>query len=230
MKRDQHKLPNMVIGFRCSDKVSQKETWDDPIRKLDIAQFPSPFRAVLIGEPSCGKSALALNFIVHNNFEEVYVVHQNELTTEYDNLDPTQVLNEVPPLEFWREMDPSVKRCCIIDDLEYTSATKERCKNLALMFRYVSSHCNLSIILCHQSWFDTPRIVKKMCNIVCIWKIRSRQEVSMIENRCNLDTGMLGHLFSTVAKNFHDSICLDFTTGTPYPIRVNLFSPIVFSD
>ena len=221
-----NKLPQVVIGFHCDDKFS-KETWDDPIRKTDIAMFPAPYRCCIIGSPGVGKSAISKNLVVHNNFKSVYIFHENELTKEYDDLEPTAILDELPPLSFWRDMDPKDKKLLIIDDVEWTSSNKEKLKNLALLFRYISSHCNLSIIFCHQSYFDIPPLVKKMANVIILYKIRSKIELGMIENRSGLEPGLLSYLFETVAKKYHDSICLDFTVDTPYPIRLNLWQPLV---
>jgi hypothetical protein len=41
----------------------------------------------------------------------------------------------------------------IVDDVEYTSASKQRLKDLAILMRFASSHKNLSVIVSHQSFF-----------------------------------------------------------------------------
>ena len=132
------------------------------------------------------------------------------------------MFSEVPSLEFWNTLpeyheqtdeeeelgsDPRpIKRLVIIDDLEYTSAHKQRLANLAILFRYASSHKGLSIILCHQSYFDTPVLVKKMSDVFVIWKPRARNELSMIENRCGLPAHSLLEMFTSLTKDIRDSI------------------------
>jgi hypothetical protein len=119
-----------------------------------------------------------------------------------------------------------VKRAVILDDLEYTAANKQRLRDLAMLFRYCSSHKGLSIFLAHQSWFDTPIIVKKMANVYVVWKPRARNELAMIENRVGLPEGTMKDLYKTLATGPMDSICVDLTRGSPAPLRLNIFQPI----
>ena len=166
-----------MVVFNSSDKTL-KESWADPGRSRNLANFPSPFRMLCLGPPGVGKSTLAKNVVVAQDpaFDEVYVIHADAgVTRDYIDLEPTEMFSEVPSLECWNTLpeyheqtdeeeelgsDPKpIKRLVIIDDLEYTSAHKQRLANLAILFRYASSHKGLSIILCHQSFFDVPALV-----------------------------------------------------------------------
>ena len=135
---------------------------------------------------------MAMNLLIHQRkrFDDFYVVHEDYRedgtgATEYDDCGPTAMLGDVPPLEYWNEVcygddpdGPPVKRLVILDDLELTGANKERLRNLALLFRYVSIHKGMSVILCHQSFFDVPSVVKHapMClfsKASCVLRVRS---------------------------------------------------------
>lgn len=232
------RLPQEVVAFDCSDKKI-RESWT-PKRARDLANLPSPFRALLIGPPGGGKSTVAKNLLIHQRkrFAELYVIHEDYRedgtgTTEYDDADPTAMLGDVPPLEYWNDVcagddpdGPPVKRLVILDDLELTSANRERLRNLAILFRYVSTHKGMSVILCHQSFFDIPSVIKKCANVFVLWKPRASSEYALLDNRTGLPKGTLRRLFEEVAPLETDNITIDHTAGSPAPLRLNIWRPI----
>ena len=216
-----------IHAIKNKDKQGH-ERWDDK-RKKNLANFPSPARILLLGPCGVGKSTVIKNLIIQKSprFEEVYLIHEDaEFTKEYDDLEPTAKLSEVPPLDFWEYEGKHRRRACIVDDLELTSAHKERLKNLAIMFRYASTHKGLTIYFAHQSFFDVMSLIKKMANVYILWKPRAYSELSMIENRVGMKKGMLRDVFKEVGTGHRDSITIDLTEGTPAPYRLNLFKKI----
>ena len=180
-KKNCGKPPKRIVAIKNKDKVGA-ESWN-PSRAKDIGNFPSPSRILLLGPCGVGKSTLIKNLILHQRpkFEEVYLVHEDsEFTKEYDDLDVSEKLNDVPSIDFWElpEGSPYIKRCVIVDDLELTSANKQRMKNLAILFRYCSTHKGLTIYFAHQSFFDITSLVKKMANIYVLWKPRAYSELA----------------------------------------------------
>ena len=228
------RAPRRIVPFVSGDKIGAQEVWTDR-RASNIGNIPSPARVLLVGPCSVGKSTLVKNLIIHQKpaYDEVYVVHLDLTTRDYDDLDATALMNDIPSLEWFNELperDESgkrIKRAIVLDDLELTSSTKERNKNLAILFRYVSSHRFMTIYMAHQSFFDLPPIVKKMANVFVIYRPRARTELSLIENRVGLAKGELAHLFDTVATGPRDSLMVDFTIGSPAPLRLNIFTPLI---
>ena len=126
--------PKEIVPIKCADKIGL-EHWDEK-RARDLANFPSPARILLIGSCGVGKSTVIKNLILHARprFEQVYLIHEDaHATKEYDDLEPTEKFDEVPPLSFWDYDGPYIKRAVIVDDLEQTSSNKERLKNLAII-------------------------------------------------------------------------------------------------
>ena len=230
------RAPNRVVAYGCADK-SLRESWDAH-RQQDIANFPSPFRMLMLGPPNSGKSTLCKNVVVHQDppFDEVYIVHEDAgATREYDDLEPSGMLAEIPGLAFWdalptMEEDPEtgeerpIKRLVIVDDVEYTRASKQRLKDLAILMRFASSHKNLSVI--ESSKFLRPAGHREEgCRRICALAIEGN-ELHLIENRIGLPNGSHTEIFDAFGRDARDSVCIDATRGTPAPLRWNIWKPI----
>jgi hypothetical protein len=226
-------LPQASVPFANSDKVGRIEKWTQK-RAADLGNFPSPSRILLIGPPGGGKSNLVKNLVIHqrSRYSEVYIVHPDEASTEWDDLEATETMPEIPPLDFWSELPTHddagapIKRAIVLDDIEYTSSNKEQQRNLATLLRYCSTHKFLTVYICHQSFFDLPPLAKKMANVFIVWKPRARNEVALIENRVGLLKGALKALFDSAATGPQDSICIDHTYNSPSRLRLNVWQPI----
>ena len=97
-------LPRKILVFENPDKIFHEkyEPGQNAIR------FPIPFRCSILGQVNSGKSLVALNIILNRQcmspkFEEIYIIHGCETTHEYDHLEPTEMLHEIPSyLDFER--------------------------------------------------------------------------------------------------------------------------------
>jgi energy-coupling factor transporter ATP-binding protein EcfA2 len=217
--------------IKNKDKVGA-ESWN-PKRAKNIGNFPSPSRVLLLGPCGVGKSTLIKNLIMHQKppFKEVFLIHQDAgFTKEYTDLECTEEMDDVPDLEFWEHDGKPIKRAVIVDDLELTNANKERVKNLAILFRYASTHKNLTVYFAHQSFFDVIPLIKKMSNVYILWKPRARGELSLIENRVGMPDGSLREIFDTIATGHRDSICIDLTENSPCKLRKNIWEKIKIKD
>ena len=225
------------MPFDCSDKKI-RDTWDAR-RSKNLANIPSPFRALLVGPPGVGKSTLVKNLLIHQRprFDELIIIHLDHRddgsgSAEYADCDPTHQLAEIPSLDEWDQLfsgddpDRPTRRLVVLDDLEFERADKSRLQNLGTLFRYVSSHRGMSIALCHQSFFHVPTIVKQTSSVFILWRPRATSEYALLDNRCGLPRGTLHMLFNEIATGEQDSIMVDHSPNTPAPLRLNIWQPI----
>jgi hypothetical protein len=219
------KLKKKLVDIKNLDKGGWVEKWTQH-RTKDIANFPHPARICLCGPPSCGKSFYMKQMILHQRpmFQELYIIHGDaDCTKEFDDLDPTMMLREFPPIEFW---DGEVKTLVIIDDVEFSNLSKEQSARLNKLLRYGSSHKNLTCFVSHQSFFDLPNLVRKLCNVFILWKPRSVMELKIIANRVGYTAKEIEYIFENICNKYRDSLCIDLTANSPAELRKNLWQVI----
>lgn len=220
-KKFKAKLPLKLIPLECIDKKDH-EVYSEK-RMRNPARFIRPWRMVLCGGVSRGKSATLKNIILHQRpfFQRIVVLHTDINNTEWDDLSPSEMLNDIPELDFWDEVEGH--QLLIIEDMDLNPKDVR----LSQLMRYVSSHKSVSIACLFQQITAIPTVVRRNANVFVLFDPKpDLVNTRLIESRCGLSKGELTYLFKHVATNFHDSICLDLTNGSKYPMRLNVFQPI----
>ena len=213
-----------ILGNADKERI-KSESWHDKDRTLSC--IPHPCRILYLGRPGCGKTNLAKNlFLQHqltkNPFKELIIVSP-DTSDEWLDAQPTMVINDLPGAELF---DVNKKTLLVIDDYELTGLNQSQRKKLSTLFRYVSSHCNVSIYMSFQSALDCPNIARKCCNVFCLWAGSSKLERSLICNRVGLNKGMLDHIFKNHCTDDFDSVMIDRSIGSPAMIRKNVYEPL----
>ena len=226
-------LPNrtVVIKNADKDKGGWMENWNYPKRRSP-GHLPHPFRLLALGGVGRGKTCSVKNiFLRHQSsgkkFKKLIVLTCDPDSREWLDCEPDIVSDEMVSMD---EFDPKVKTCLVIDDFEMVRCSKEDQRALSTLFRYVSSHRNVSIIVGFQSFFCVPPIIRKTANAFMIYKPTARGEATTIENRVGLDTGTLRSLFKGLCSGIYDHVFVDLTIGSPYPLRKNIYEPIEVDD
>jgi len=222
-------MSNLPVLENSDKKRIKKEQWSDAGRTL--ACIPHPSRVLALGGVGRGKTnTLKLMFLEHqkskNPFKELIVVSPTT-SSEWDDAQPTMVISDLPPPEIF---NPDKKTLLVIDDWEAEGINTAQKRLLSTLFRYVSSHCNVSIYLSFQTFMDCPPIARKCATSFVLWDCPSRLERSLICNRVGLPKGTLDYLFKEIASGPYDNITVDRSVGTPAFLRKNLYEKIDEED
>ena len=215
-------LPNKIIPIPNLDKDFQ-EKWDT---KRNLLNFPHSYRCVISARPNTGKSTIAKNIILRADpmFQKVYVIHIDEESKDYDDVDGIEIITEIPDVNN-AIFDNRQKTLLILDDLEYKFMNKKQLKNLDRLFGYVSSHKSVSCIVISQDCYNIPACVRRMSNLWILGKINNDiSSFLTIAKRCGMKKDDFEYIFDKYIKGDHDTFWIDRTKDTPYQYRINGFT------
>jgi hypothetical protein len=221
-----------MLVLKNTDKSGWCEKWSVP-KNRNLSQYPHPFRIVLSGGPSTGKTNTAKNILIecqktNKPFKRLIVITASNQSTEWDDCQPEIVTDEIFDMSIFD--NNKIKSLIVIDDFDFTSLSKSALMNLSKLFRYYSSHKNISIICSYQSFFHIDKIIRKCSNVFVIYKPHSKVELTQISNRVGVDSKVLKKYFKTIASGPHDSICIDLIPGTPAKVRLNITEKIDYDS
>jgi hypothetical protein len=221
------RLPNKIIPLPNPDK-NFHEKWHKGRNMLNI---PHPFRCVCLGPPNVGKTTIVKNLLLRAKpeFEEVVVIHcDSGYTKEYDDIgENVEILNEIPAPNDW---EGQVKTLVVLDDLEFKGMSKDQKRNLDRLFGYVSTHKNISCILCSQDAFNVPPIVRRCSNLWVLWRCPDLDAMATCARKTGLKANNFNSIFNQLMLNQKDSLWIDTTDHTPYKMRKNGYTIIEKQD
>lgn len=216
------KLPRKIILIDNPDKAFH-EKWHKGRSKLNI---PHPFRCIAFGPPNVGKSTIVKNILLRAKpqFEEVFIIHCDiDYTQEYDDIMGAQMLDEIPDPRDWVG---EVKTLVVLEDLEYKQMSKQQKRALDRLYGYVSTHKNISAIMCSQDCFNIPASVRRCSNFYILWRTPDMDSMATIARRTGLTKKIIMNIFDNLLPEFHDSLWIDLTSGTKNKLRKNGFQTI----
>lgn len=218
------KAPMCIVPLPNPDKKKHEsyKKGDNPMR------LPKPFRCCIIGKVNSGKSLMAVHIILAHQarkpkFDEIHIVHGCNSSAEYKRIEPTSISGEIPSYE---DFDPSKRTLIVLDDVDYTMIRPADLTRISELCRFGSTHCNLSLIFLHQSWFRLPKIVKDTSNVFIIYRPHDNDELATIGRRVGLKKDKIFQIFKDVLPNWRDSLLINLCPGAPYKFGKNLFEEI----
>lgn len=218
-KKQKRTLPNEIIPIPNADKAFH-EKWNEKRNPLNI---PHPFRCVALGPPNVGKTTIVKNIILRAKpqFEKVFVIHCDpDYTQEYDDVGG-EMLDEIPAPDEWAG---DCKALVVLDDLEFKGMNKIQRQNLDRLFGFVSTHKNISCILCSQDPFNVPPIVRRCSNLWILWKMNDMDAMATCARKSGLKPDTMKLLFKKIITGPKSSLWLDGTEKSPFPLRKNGFT------
>lgn len=219
--KTKRRLPNKIIPISNPDKKFH-EKW---VKGRSMLNIPHPARILAVGPPNVGKTTVAINIILRANppYEEVYVIHPDaEYSQEWDDVNG-QMMSEIPNPEQW---EGEVKTFVVIDDIEVKQLAKEQSRALDRLFGYVSTHKNITVYLTSQNFSNIPAAVRRMSNFWVIWKINDCDAMKICAKKAGMKPNTLVEIFDNKMPEFNDSLWIDRTAFSPFPLRKNGFEPL----
>ena len=209
-------LPDEILPMPNSDKQNH-EHWYRGRNALDI---PAPYRLILAGKPNCGKTCVIKNIIIRAcpEFDKIVLLHCDG-GEEYADIGNLEILDEIPNPDEWNPKGE--KLLCIIDDMDVTNLSKEQHANLDRLFGYVSTHKFVSIILATQNFTNIPVCARRCASMFVVWKSPDKDLIGQIGRKTGLPTKEIQQIMQTYLKSPTDSLWIDLTKGSPYPLRIN---------
>ena len=212
-----------ILVFKNLDKEGWYENW---YNGRNLLNFPHPFRCIVSANPGSGKTNMIKNIIIRSKpyFKVIYLCHFDPETKEYNDIDKI-ALDDLPDSRS-KLFTPKKKSLLIIDDYDFASLDRQQSANLRSLFKYASTHRGLSLIVATQDFFNLPPIIRRLSDVYFIWKGSADIDSLMqVGRRIGFSKSEFKRLMDLCVSKF-DNICIDFTVGTPAPIRFNAYTPI----
>jgi hypothetical protein len=216
-KKSKKQLPNKILPIKCSDKSFQ-EKWHEG---RDALNFVWSFAWCLCGPPNSGKSTIIKNHIIRADppYEKIVICHYDaEGSDEYDDCGNVEYVDTLPDP---KKVNPAKeKMLLIIEDLNLSTLNKEEKQKLDRLAGYSRSHRGVSLALTCQNSFDCPVAFRRMTNVFTLWKQPDIQALCLMARRTGYKQNDFIQFFKFCQRQ-HDSITIDVTDQTPYPLRLN---------
>jgi hypothetical protein len=221
-KRVKNRLPKRMLLIKSSDKGFH-ERW---YKGRNPMNFCHPTRLVCAAKPNAGKTNYVKNWILRAKpaFDRIFVLSCDPNASEYNDVQ-AEVLTEIPPPEYWIE-DSDEKKLIILDDCDFTGLDKQQKVNLSRLVGFCSTHCNLSVAICNQNFFDICGIARKCCSVWAIWRPSCNEELNTISRRCGVKAKDIQWIFDNLCTEYTDSLTIDMSVPAEYKLKKNGFEII----
>lgn len=233
-------LPKHIIPIQNADKEND-EKWVLPDGTTrDPANFPTPMRAIFAQKVGSGKTSCIFNLILRQDppFERIIIVHIDKSTKEYACLGPTKEEDPDSIIEMRGiyddgdgkpfgipiadDLNPIMKSLVILEDIPFSGLDKTQKTRLNRLYGYISSHKFCSVYSTCQNIFNIAPSVRRMSNVFFLSCSNDRAYCKKLASIVNMDCDIFMRYLNQCRGNY-DNLCIDFTNGSPYKMRKNIF-------
>lgn len=219
-----HKPLGRVVGKGLivvpnGDKDDITEHWE---AGRDIANFPHPFRAIMVARPHSGKTNLVANIILKADppFERIVVFHVDNDTQEYDIIDGAEITNEVPQIS---DFEHGQKTLLIVEDIDIRGLKPDERSRLNRLMGYASTHRGVSVLITAQQPSQVPADIRRQATVFFLWPSHDLRAQADFAGRIGMKSDDLEQIMKTMMRNRYDFLCADLTHDSPAPLRRGLY-------
>lgn len=245
-KNFKKKIEKKIYVFDSPDKENA-ERFDSSNPHVWV----KPFRSAIMASPSTGKTCLVNNIILHafaadKKFDMICVLkYLGDSSEEYNNLECDDVIvvkRSTIPNE-WIHLfcnegeededniniellkDPKIKKLLILEDIatKHGNLNKQQKELIDRIFGVISSHLNVSVILCAQDAVEISPIIRRKCNYLTQFRCAISYQLNHLGATMGLSKQEMIYLMRYVLKNKHDNI----TFMRDQPFTENLYKNLI---
>lgn len=214
-------MPKLII-FKNPEKKDH-EKW---YKGRNMMNIPHPSRILIIGKPNRGKTNIIKNLIFYAlpKFKRVFLLHAASgqdntiVPLDYQHFG-VKLLSEIPDLDFWNNYEDE-KIMLVVDDYNL-KGNRKRLHLLERTFGFISTHKGVTCVLALQNGFDPMSIqFRRHCNLFIFFKTEDEKYNKNLAETSGLSRDKVTKIFKKYKFDIHDSLWIDFTANTPFPLRI----------
>ncbi len=227
---------NPINFYGLEECEAFKIDYHNPNYNPETMPLKHPFNLVINGVSGSGKSNILLDIIykLNNTFEYIYIFTQNadeqlyeylKSKIPYPNLKIFEGINELNKLDI--DKLEKAQYLFIYDDMcVETDRKQEKIKYLFTRGRKLGQKCGITNIYLSQSYYDTPRLIRKNMNKLILKKVNGKNDLAGMLRECSLDatTEQLQKMYNYCVpskEHITDFLLVDIAASDEYRFRKN---------
>jgi len=158
--------------------------------------FSHPTQILITGPTKTGKTTLVSNMLIDGNRDKMFIPNLQEVYWFYtmpgsivglrDKLPGVHFVRGYPTIDKFTEMDPSVPKLVVLDDLMEMTDKKSSYEDLKRLFSAISHHCNVSVVFIVQDLYvnrNMTRLANQSEHVISMCNGAAAYQVSKLASK-----------------------------------------------